>query len=780
MRTMVLASVCAAVVLGFTGALLGEAGSVKPVATPLPRNAIRLLDGEFKAHQDRHVQMLLAKSPDRYLAWYRKEAGLPQKAEAYGGWERMALAGHAGGHYLSAISLMYQVTGNEEFKRRIDYMVDELAEIQKANGNGYLGAIPEGKQIFADVAAGKPIRGWAPWYTIHKTFAGLRDAYLATGNARAKEVMVGLGDWSCSVIANLSESQMQAMLDTEHGGMPEVLADLYALTGEQKYLIAAKRFCHNALLEPMSHGQDMLNGWHANTQIPKVIGFERIYEITGEQRYEDAARFFFKTVVDKRTYVQGGNSDREYFFPPEKTAEHIYQEKTAETCNVYNMLKLGRKLYGVHPEAVCLDYAERALLNQILCSHEMNRGMFTYSQPLRAGDLPTYSDPDDSEWCCFGTGMENPALYADGAFWTDRDGITVALYIPAEAKFQTPQIVLRQETRFPAEDTVHISLAMSQPQTFALRLRAPGWLAGPMQVLVNGKATPVPMADGLAAIRRQWVNGDVVDVKLPIQTRLEIAQQSPRDVAFLYGPVVLCGDLGDGGPQNMGQPDHGQLDNAGVATPAVRPLVAENDTELLARIQRVPGEPLAFRMRRPGAEDVILRPYGQMQHRRSVTYWKRYTPAQWQGMRTAEEAKEAARRDAEARTVSVVMPGEQQPEVDHAMRGEQTNTGTAYDRKWRDAQGWFSYDVQCDPAVKQALRCTWWGGDTGRSFRILVDEKEIAQVKSGDGQRNEFIDVDYPVPQELTQGKTKLTVKFQADPGSVAGGLFEMRVLKAK
>lgn len=746
----------------------------------LPRTDIRLLDGELKIHQDRHQQMLLEKSPDRYLAWYRKEAGLAQKAEPYGGWERSGLAGHNGGHYLSAISLMYQVTGNAELKRRIDYMVDELAACQEANGNGYLAAIPGGKQIFADVAAGKPIRGWVPWYNLHKVFAGLRDAYLATENPKARETLARLGNWCGSVIANLNDTQMQAMLSVEHGGMPEVLADLYALTGDARYLDAAKRFCHRALLDPMSRGQDMLNGWHANTQVPKVVGFERIHELTGEGHYDAAARFFWKTVVENRTYAQGGNSDREHFYPPARTADHIYQNQTAETCNVYNMLKLTRQLYSHHPEPAYLDYAERALLNQIIASHELQRGMFTYFQSMRAGHFHTFSDAENSEWCCFGTGMENPALYADGAFWSDREGITVALYIPAEVTFRDRKVTLRQETRFPAEDTVRIAMTLSEPQAFALRLRAPGWLAAPMQVEVNGKPVPAEVQNGVVTLQRQWSNADVVTVRLPMQVRIETAIQSPRDIAFLYGPVVLCGDLGDAGLKETGQWKASHFANEGAASPAVPPLVAENDTELLSRVQRQGDEPLAFGMQRPGSDAVLLRPYGQMQHRRYVTYWKRYTPAQWQEVRNAEEAREAARRELQGRTVSLVTPGEQQQEVEHAMRGERTNTGTFRDRKWRDARGWFSYDVECDPAAEQLLRCTWWGGDAGRSFRILIEGNEIAQVKIPDGQREQFIEVDYPIPLELSQGKRKLTARFEADPGNIAGGLFELRILKAR
>ncbi|MGH8526109.1 MAG: beta-L-arabinofuranosidase domain-containing protein, partial [Gammaproteobacteria bacterium] len=261
---------------------------------------VRLLDGPFKKAMQLDAAYLLRLEPDRFLSWFRKEAGLKPKGVVYGGWEARGIAGQSLGHYLSACAMMFASTGDARFRDRVNYIVDELELCQRAAGNGYVAAIPNGKKIFREVAAGE-IRsqgfdlngGWVPWYTLHKLFAGLLDVNHYCGNAKALAVAVKLADWADTTLANLTEEQFQRMLACEHGGMNESLAELYARTGNEKYLRLSRRFHHKAVLEPLVRREDRLRGLHANTQIPKLIGLARRYELTGDAADRTAAEFFW-------------------------------------------------------------------------------------------------------------------------------------------------------------------------------------------------------------------------------------------------------------------------------------------------------------------------------------------------------------------------------------------------------------------------------------------------------------------------------------------------------
>ncbi|NBS52046.1 MAG: DUF4965 domain-containing protein, partial [Spartobacteria bacterium] len=749
-----------------------------PAVKPLPYGAVTLLDGSLKEHQDLDIKVLLEMSPDRFLSLFRKEAGLTAKAGPYGGWELTGVAGQTGGHYLTALCLMWKATGNAEIKRRIDYMVDELAECQQANGNGYVAAIPGGKKIFADVKAGLPLKGWVPWYTLHKLLAGLRDAYALAGNAKAREVWIRLSDFCCDTIAPLTDEQMQRMLDIEHGGMTEVMADLFAVTGDAKYLAAAKRFCHHKIFDPMVEGRDVLTGFHANTQIAKLIGYERIHELTGEDSFHKAARFFWETVVENRSWITGGNSDREHFFAAETSAGHIDSHQTAETCNVYNMLRLTRALYAQEPKASYLDYYERALYNQILGGQEPKKGMFTYFQPVGGGWFRNFSDPVNSGWCCLGTGMENPARYTESTYWTDSKGITVGLYQPSVANWAEKGVTLRTQTRFPAESTVDITLTTDKPQNFAVRLRVPGWLAKPMEVRVNGQMISAKAENGYITVERSWKSGDRIHLDLPMSVHIETAQNDPTHVAILYGPVVLCGDLGSAGLEsinfwgdNTGKPN--------TPAPKAPTLIADNFDALAARVKPVADKPLTFTLdlKDQSGPLITLRPYSEMFFCYYVAYWHSAMGAQ---ERKRLEEEDAQRRQLDARTVAEVRPGEQQGDVDFKLKSERSNSGIGVEgRRWRDAKGWFSYEMQSRPNDPICLRVTYWSADQGRAFRILIDGTEIAREKLLEDLPARYVDKEYTVPVELTRGKSAITVRFQAEPNSTAGGVFGIRVLTA-
>jgi DUF1680 family protein len=583
---------------------------------------VRLLESPFKTAMDLNSRYLLSLEPDRFLCYFRTDAGLEPKAPAYGGWEAPnAGAGRCLGHYLSALSLQFRATGDARFKNRVDYIVDELALCQQTNG--LLTAQAGVKEGFAELATG---RGDAlsklrvPWYVQHKMFAGLRDAYWLTGNEKARAVLVRMADWAVDVTHALDETQFQLMLEQEHGGMREVLADVYALTGNQQYLDLANRFLHTKIMAPLEAGRDELDGLHANTQIPKLTGAARIYELTGDTRERDAAVFFWDCVVRDHSYAIGGDSDEEHFGPPDQLAQHL-TAATCETCNTYNMLKLTRHLFTWQPEVAYADYYERALYNQILASQEPGTGMFTYFVSLKPGHFRTYSTPMDSFWCCVGTGMENHTQYGNSIYFHDNDHLFVNLYIPSELTWSDKHLVVKQETHYPESDRVTFTLACAEPVTFAFNLRYPGWALPGLEIKVNSQTVATSATPGhFVPVRRQWQDGDKIEVKIPMELRAETLPGDPHKIAIFYGPLVLGGELGTAGlPASLEARDNGRFRK--VPDPEV-PGLATDDKPVERWLKPVPGQKLTFRTEGVGRpHDVTLIPFYREYAERYTVYW---------------------------------------------------------------------------------------------------------------------------------------------------------------
>ena len=344
---------------------LAQAAQLATAATqPFALSDVRLLDGPFRHAQKMSAAYLLTLEPDRLLHSFRKNAGLEPKAPIYGGWESEPLwaeihcHGHSLGHYLSGCALMYAATGEAEFKRRADYIVSELAACQRASGTGLLTAFPEGHQLVLDHIAGKRITG-VPWYAMHKVYDGLYQAHVQTGGVQAREVLIRYADWAVEATRALTDAQFETMLNTEYGGMNETFADLFALTANPEYRRMSQHFSHKALLDPMSRGRDHLDGMHANTQVPKAVGFQRVFETTNEARYGNAAAFFWRAVAQGRSYATGGHGDQEHFFPMVDADTHVFSAKGSETCGIHNMLKLTRMLFMRSPDASYADFYER-------------------------------------------------------------------------------------------------------------------------------------------------------------------------------------------------------------------------------------------------------------------------------------------------------------------------------------------------------------------------------------------------------------------------------------
>jgi DUF1680 family protein len=587
-------------------ARLTAATAGAPTPSPFPLTAVRLLPGQFLDAQQRDLEYLTVLQPDRMLHNFRVNAGLGPKAPVYGGWESeepwvgIRCHGHTLGHYLSAVSLMYASTGDDRLKQRVDYIVGELRACQDASPSGLVCAFPDGATQLDNAVAGRRVIG-VPWYTTHKIFAGLRDAHLHAHSGPALEALARLAEWASTTTAPMSDELLQRMLAVEHGGMNEVLADAAALTGEPGHLVAARRFCHEAVLAPLAESRDPLDGLHANTQIPKVVGFQRLFELTGDDRYRRAARFFWQTVVEHRSFVTGGHGDNEHFFPSSEFAKHLQSAKTMETCGTHNMLRLTRALFADAPSARLFDYYERALYNGILASQDPASGMMTYFQAIRPGYVRLFHTPERSFWCCTGTGMENHAKYGDSIYFHGGDMLWVNLFIPSVVEWTDRGLTLRQETTFPDGETAVLTVTTTRRVRATLNVRRPAWCAG-MRVRVNGRPWHrAPGGDGYVAIDREWRSGDRVDVALPMTLRTEPLPGRSDVVAFLRGPIALAGRLGSEGlaPGNqiiVNERESGSMLNASVTIPPLR--------------------------RPEPPRDLELAPYYRLAHERYNLYWK--------------------------------------------------------------------------------------------------------------------------------------------------------------
>jgi uncharacterized protein len=778
-------------------ALVANSAVARPAANPPPIFSVRLLDGPFADAVQANRAYLLAHDSDRLLAPFLREAGLEPKAKPYGNWESSGLDGHTAGHYLSALSTMIAAgsdTPEGELHRRLEHMLSELERCQQASGDGYLGGVPGSRALWRDIAAGRiEAHGfglnnkWVPWYNLHKTFAGLRDAWLIAGHERARAMLIRYGDWCVQLVSNLTDQQVQDMLRSEHGGMNEVLADLYAITGDDKFLQASRRFCHQAVLDPLQRHEDRLTRLHANTQIPKVIGLARIAALTGDQEAGAGARFFWENVTGRRTVAFGGNSVSEHFNDPRDFSGMLEHREGPETCNTYNMLRLTEQLFRMEPQAEYADFYERALYNHILPSIHPDVPGYVYFTPIRPAHYRVYSQPEQAFWCCVGSGMENPGRY--GAFiytQTDHD-LHVNLFIPSELTVTNLGLKLRQETRFPDEPRTSLLLRLEQPATFTLRLRHPGWVAAEdFSVRINGDfLTLDSLPSSYAEIRREWRDGDRIDIELPMRTTAERLPDDSNWVALLHGPIVLVAPAGTqdlvglrADNTRMGHVAHGPL----VPLDQV-PVLLADAAELPRHIQPdLAAGPLRFRLGAvvepaiPGG--LPLMPFFRLHDARYQMYWELSTRDQLAARRDSATTVARADKERERHTIDAVSIGQQQPEVERGFVGEGTETGLHHGRRWRHGR-WFQYtlDTKGEPAVDLAV--TYWGGDRDRTFDIQVNDVLLATERLVGARPDDFFEQRYPIPAAVLAAAPngQLTVSFSARTG-LAGGIFDLRLVR--
>jgi len=728
-----------------------------------PLTDVRLLESPFLAAQQTDAKYILSLNEDRLLAPFLKDAGIEPLAPNYGNWESQGLDGHIAGHYLSAVSQLYAATGDTVFRGRLDYMLDWLEKCQIRNGNGYVGGVPDGKGLWKAIAAGQVgaiWSRWVPWYNLHKLYSGLEDAWLLTGSERAKRIVVRLADWCYGLTSGLSDDQMQQMLGNEHGGMNEVFANLSAITGDQKYMVLARRFSHQAILRPLQHREDSLTGLHANTQIPKVVGFMRIGMLSGDSSWEGAAKFFWNEVTQRRSVVFGGNSVREHFNPVDDFSPMLESREGPETCNSYNMLKLTKLLFLAEGRSGYMDYYERTLYNHILSSQDP-KGGFVYFTPIRPNHYRVYSTAQESFWCCVGSGMENHGKYGELIYAHTQDALYVNLFIPSVVDWREKGVVVEQRNSFPSAEATGLSVSVKGATRFVMKLRRPFWLGGEEVVTVNGKRVKAGVAgDGYLSVDRVWKNNDRVEVSLPMRTRAEGLPDGSHWVAFMRGPVVLAEPTGTNDLDGLWADSSrwGHIARGKLAPLDQAPMLAIDD---LAAAKPPAG----------------LVPFYQIHESRYILYWPYAAKAEIPRIEAAMKKKEEEKLRKEAATIDVVYTGEQQPEADHGWKGENTSTGFFRERHYRAAKGWFSYRLANADGQGREICFTYYGGDGPKRYDVLVNGRKVAGVELAAVGDKEFRDFVIGLPDEL-KGEKDITVVFKAGEGSAVPGIYEVRLLR--
>ena len=771
----------------------------KLYSNEFPLGDVKLLDGPFKHARDLNIQVLLKYKVDRLLAPYRKEAGLIPRDSSYSNW--IGLDGHIGGHYLSAMAINYASTKNPECKKRMDYMISELKIYQDSNainnpvwGKGYAGGMPNSKAIWSKLKTGDfsvYFSSWAPWYNLHKMYAGLRDAWLYTGNEEAKSIFIKFCDWGIDITSGLTNDQMQTMLGNENGGMDEIFADAYQMTGNEKYLTTAKRFSHKMILDPMAAGQDNLDNKHANTQIPKVTGFQRIAELSHDEKYGKAASFFWETVTKNRSLAFGGNSRKEHFPSPNACIDFIDDVEGPESCNSYNMLKLTEDLFRANPLTKYIDYYERTLYNHILSTQHPVHGGYVYFTPARPHHYRVYSAPNEAMWCCVGTGMENHGKYNQFIYTHQNDSLYVNLFIASELNWKAKGIKIKQETNFPDEDQTKLVITKGSSH-FSLMIRFPSWVTnGELKILVNGKTiTNTAQPSTYIAIDRLWKVGDGVQIILPMHNSIEHLPNVPTYIAFMHGPILLGAKTGTedlagliAGDSRFGQTADGKKLPIDKAPIIIEDVLSKITDELVP----VKGKPLTFvvpNLKMINPIKVLLEPFYQIHDARYMMYWMALTSNQYHSYLDSIAADEKMKLALESRTIDFVAPGEQQPEVDHAMQNSNSNTGTNLDEFYREARngGYFSYDLATKGETDLTLLVRYWGFEWGGSmFDIFIDnEKLISENNTGRWYQSKFQNVEYKIPESMIEGKNHIRLKFQALPHGTAGAVYYVRLIRNK
>ncbi len=810
---------------------------------------VELLDGPMKTAMELNIRMLLQYDTDRLLTPFVRQAGLSQTTDAsspyyrwetkhpnfrnWGGDAGFDLSGHVGGHYLSALALAYAACHDEatrtQLKERMDYMLNVMKDCQDAYDDnteglyGFIGGQPindSWKALYqGDLSKIQNNWGWVPFYVQHKILAGLRDAYLYGKSDVAKEMFRKMADWSVNLIARVSANDFEGFLNCEHGGMNESMLDAFQLFGEQKYLTAAKKYTHKAMLNGMQTlNTTFLDGKHANTQVPKFIGMERIFEQNATSvNYRKAAENFWQDVAMNRTVCIGGNSVGEHFLSVANSNRYIDQLDGPESCNSNNMLKLSEMLADSHSPAtpneseaaaMYADFYESTLWNHILSTQDPTTGGYVYFTTLRPQGYRIYSQPNQGMWCCVGTGMENHSKYGHFIYThTSDDVLFVNLFIPS--RLVCDDFIVTQETNFPNSNTTELTIGKDGYYTIAIR--HPQWAGRNFSIDINGTALNGSAVEtGKASYvmeTRQWKTGDKITVNLDMQLRYEVCPNYTDYIAFKYGPILLGaattalaeGD-GSGLPYEQlkneyggeGRMDHAPGSRATAKSLVDAPMLIGDRANVLDRIQRLRSVDLSFiiDVSRPGVSSykwssLKLVPFYKIHHQRYMCYWYQQTA---EGYANSSMAQSEAEREAlDARTLDFVAPGEQQSEAGHeGKHSNDSGTGEYNTEHYRDTQpnGYIQYTLynNTDIEEKLSIMLRFTVADRGRKATLSVDGQQIAAItipataKGTDA--NGFFNVEYPIPTELARGKQQFVVRLTASNSTPCPGLYYVRLLK--
>lgn len=755
---------------------------------------VELLDGPFKHAQDLNVEVLLQYDVDRLLAPFFIQAGLEPKGELFPNWA--GLDGHMGGHYLSAMAIHYASTGNQECLKRMEYMLSELKRCQDASGDGYIGGVPDSKKIWSEVKNGNIDiigRYWVPWYNVHKIFAGLRDAWLYTGNKMARQMFLDLCDWGISVTSGLSDEKMEQMLNTEYGGMNEVYADAYQMTGDKKYLETAKRFTHHQLFDSMLAGVDNMDNKHANTQVPKVVGFSRVAEVADDSDYLLASDYFWDRVANHRSIAFGGNSRREHFPSVSDNKSYVEEREGPESCNTHNMLKLTENLFRMNPKVEYADFYENALYNHILSTQHPEHGGYVYFTPARPAHYRVYSQPNEGMWCCVGTGMENHGKYGEFIYSHEVDDLYVNLFIASKLQWKYKKVVLTQNTSFPDSENSKITVNVKRKTAFRMMVRCPGWVTpGDMKVMCGGiDYAENAKASEYIVIDRTWKDGDVVEISMKMKMHVEKIENVNDYIAIKKGPILLGVKTGTEDMAGIVADDSrwGHIASGRLISAFDAPFIVGSESQITQAIENArPVEGASMTYTVPNLfqgkwADAKLEPFFRIHDSRYSIYYLTMTPSDYVGYQENLRAEEAARLALDERTIDAVQPGEQQPEVDHQMKNENSSKGNFEGEPWRNAVngGFFEYTMNTEGRTDLSLMIHYWGNESERnnSFDILVDgEKIVSEKLFRKWNKQEFVDVVYALPETLLNGKKTVTVRFQSAASTSAGRIFHVRLVR--
>ncbi|MBQ8822419.1 MAG: glycoside hydrolase family 127 protein [Lachnospiraceae bacterium] len=712
------------------------------------------------------VDYLKSLDADRLLKGFCTIAGIESDAALYGGWENSAIKGHTLGHYLTALSQAYATSGDKELLKTTGHIVEVLAKCQNEE-TGYLAAIPESH--YTQIENGNTSGTWVPWYTMHKVLAGLIDAYELTGNEQALNVASSLGDWVYSRTSTWSEATQATVLNVEYGGMNDCLYQLYSHTGNENHLSAAHSFDEMDLFESLYNGEDVLNGLHANTTIPKIVGALNRYMVLGESEeyYLQVAENFWEIVVNNHTYITGGNSEWEHF----GEANILDAERTncnCETCNTYNMLKLTRELFKITGNSKYSAYYENTFINAILSSQNPRTGMTTYFQPMATGYFKVYSSETGHFWCCTGSGMENFSKLGDSIYYKDENSIYVTRFTSSQVCWEEKGLTLTQETDIPYSDTATFTVKTDGNEVSAdIVLYVPDWTSTAPTVAVNGTVVNTEVVNNYIRLSGPWKDGDVITYTLPMEIVVYNLPDNENVVAFKYGPIVLSADLGT---EDMATGSTGVNVTVPTLFIDISDVLAITDVSIedwLANINdKLVRKEDTLEFTLTGTDRELTFSPHYMQHTNRYGIYFELT-----------DADTAVMEDESDKYVVIdsLPVANDQYEFSHNLDGDLTNTGTHKGLNYRDAApgGYFSYEFAVEEGVTNLLFVKYFSGDAGRAFRITIDGETLEDEVIENINPDDFYDWYYEIPTELTEGKDTITVTFEANGTHYAGGIFD-------